>query len=312
MKIIELTEVSKAYGESTVVNGIDLEVNAGEIFGFIGPNGAGKSTSISMMSAQLDPTRGTIKIDGELITNKNDTIKNKIGIVPQDIALYDTLSAYDNLDFFASLYGMKKKEKKEKINWILDMVGLQDRSKELIHTFSGGMKRRINIAAALLHDPKIIFMDEPTVGIDPQSRNSIYELIKVLKDMGKTVVYTTHYMEEVQSMCDRVAIIDKGVIIKRGTVSELVAEIYDGLLEIKLKEPCPEAILNELKEIDGVMNMQNNQATELSIVIKDPQQIISKIMSLLNENDQVIENIQLLPSNLETLFLYLTGKKLRD
>lgn len=312
MKIIELNNLTKIYGDSTVVNSIDLEVNEGEIFGFIGPNGAGKSTSISMMSAQLNPTSGTIKIDGELIANNNDSIKNKIGIVPQDIALYDTLSAYDNLDFFASLYGIKKKEKKEKIKWILEMVGLQDRSKELIQTFSGGMKRRINIAAALLHDPKIIFMDEPTVGIDPQSRNSIYELIKVLKELGKTIIYTTHYMEEIQAMCDRVAIIDKGVIIKKGTVTDLVQEICDGLLEIKLKEKCPDHILRSLTTIEGVINIHNNNGEELSIVIKDPQQIISKIMNLLNENNQVIKDIQLLPSNLETLFLYLTGKNLRD
>lgn len=312
MKIIELNNLTKTYGDSTVVNSIDLEINEGEIFGFIGPNGAGKSTSISMMSAQLNPTSGTIKIDGELIANNNDSIKNKIGVVPQDIALYDTLSAYDNLDFFASLYGIKKKEKKEKIKWILEMVGLQDRSKELIQTFSGGMKRRINIAAALLHDPKIIFMDEPTVGIDPQSRNSIYELIKVLKELGKTIIYTTHYMEEIQAMCDRVAIIDKGVIIKKGTVTDLVQEICDGLLEIKLKEKCPDHIFRSLTTIEGVINIHNNNDEELSIVIKDPQQIISKIMNLLNENNQVIKDIQLLPSNLETLFLYLTGKNLRD
>ncbi|WP_203363927.1 ABC transporter ATP-binding protein [Bacillus sp. REN10] len=311
-KMIELSNVSKSYGENTVVKNINLNVYEGEIFGLIGPNGAGKSTSISMMSAQLQPSSGSIKIDGEQLTNHNDSIKSKIGIVPQDIALYDTLSAYDNLDFFASLYGIGKKQRQEKIKWILQMVGLEDRSKELIKNYSGGMKRRINIAAALIHDPKIIFMDEPTVGIDPQSRNSIYELIKVLKDMGKTIIYTTHYMEEVQSMCERVAIIDEGVIIKEGSVDELVQIICDGLLEIKLEESLPRTIIHTLQALDTVIQVDENNETELSIIIKDPQQVISQIMNVLNENKIVVKNIQLLPANLESLFLHLTGKKLRD
>ncbi len=310
--MIELSNVSKSYGENTVVKNINLNVYEGEIFGLIGPNGAGKSTSISMMSAQLQPSSGSIKIDGEQLTNHNDSIKSKIGIVPQDIALYDTLSAYDNLDFFASLYGIGKKQRQEKIKWILQMVGLEDRSKELIKNYSGGMKRRINIAAALIHDPKIIFMDEPTVGIDPQSRNSIYELIKVLKDMGKTIIYTTHYMEEVQSMCERVAIIDEGVIIKEGSVDELVQIICDGLLEIKLEESLPRTIIHTLQALDTVIQVDENNETELSIIIKDPQQVISQIMNVLNENKIVVKNIQLLPANLESLFLHLTGKKLRD
>ncbi|WP_445491053.1 ABC transporter ATP-binding protein [Niallia sp. 03133] len=312
MNVIEAVNVKKTFSENTVVDQVSLTIQKGEIFGLLGPNGAGKTTTISMLSAQVETSSGNITVN-EFDTNKESAkVKSLVGIVPQDIALYQSLNAYDNLIFFGSLYNLKKKEIVDKTNWLLDIVGLKDRAKEPIKNYSGGMKRRINIVAALLHNPQVVFMDEPTVGIDPQSRNKIYELIRILKDLGVTIVYTTHYMEEAAALCDRIAIMDRGNIITQGTPDELIAKIHGGIVELSmLSTEALEEASDVLKPIDGVVQTSIS-GEKLSIIVKDTQLSLGIIIETLNNNKIHVDSINIMAPTLETLFLHLTGKQLRD
>jgi len=312
MAIIEVAEIEKRYGEKQVIKGIDLSIDEGKVFGLLGPNGAGKTTFISMLSAQLPISSGQVTIDKLDLEKNTKEIKKLIGIVPQDIALYPELTAYDNLKFFGALYGLKRKELKGRINWILQLVGLEDRAHDPVKNFSGGMKRRINIAAALLHDPRIIFMDEPTVGIDPQSRNKIYELINLLKQQKKTIIYTTHYMEEAASLCDTIAILDKGHIIEHGTTEELLKKLHGGILELHVDSDMS---LEEIKALMGqhdcvIECLQTNE--KLGFIVTDTQKALETIMSSLNSNGIKVTSVNTMPPTLETLFLHLTGKELRE
>jgi ABC-2 type transport system ATP-binding protein len=312
MNLIEVKDVKKQYDDRVVVNGLNFEIKKGEVFGLLGPNGAGKTTTISMMSAQLEASSGTILVAG--LDTRDDAFKVKsiVGIVPQDIALYSVLNAYDNLKFFGSLYGLKRKELNNKVDWILELVGLKDRAKEPIEKYSGGMKRRINIAAALLHNPQVVFMDEPTVGIDPQSRNRIYELIQTLKEQGMTIVYTTHYMEEATMLCDRIAIIDNGVVIECGTTKELIAKIHGGILElITESEEQVTPIVEALSDLSCVISIHPTDK-RISIIINDAQEAFGAIMLRLKERSIQVLGMNMKPPTLETLFIHLTGKDLRE
>lgn len=312
MEYIRVKNLKKQYDEKAVVDGIDLSINKGEILGILGPNGAGKTTTIGMLSAQIEKTGGSITIDGMEVKKDDQKIKSIVGIVPQEIALYDVLSANENLEFFGSLYGLWGKELQEKIKWILKLVGLEDRAKEEVGKYSGGMKRRINIAAAILHNPKVVFMDEPTVGIDPQSRNKILELVKLLKEQGMTIIYTTHYMEEATILCDRLVIIDNGKVILSGETQELIKMICDGVIELVInnKEEHKKAIsiIKEFK-LCSQYKITNNK---ISIIVKDMQNSMSKIMDKLLMSNVEVNLINTMPPTLETLFLYLTGKSLRE
>jgi ABC-2 type transport system ATP-binding protein len=226
-EVLRLSRVKKNYGEKCVVNGISYCVNQGDILGLIGPNGAGKSTMIKMLAGIEDMTEGNVCFEGNLVNKGNLTYKRALGIVPQDIALYEDLSAYDNVAFFCSLYGFTKNEVKDRTKEALEFVGLWDRKKELPGKFSGGMKRRLNIACSIAHSPKLLIMDEPTVGIDPQSRNHIMESIKKLNERGTTVIYVSHYMEEIEELCSRVMIMDHGNILEDCSKQELKAKYQD-------------------------------------------------------------------------------------
>jgi ABC-2 type transport system ATP-binding protein len=289
-----------------------VSIVEGEVFGLLGPNGAGKTTLISMLSAQLPISSGKVTIAGLDMEENTKEIKKRIGIVPQDIALYPELNSYDNLKFFGALYGLKRKELKERIDWILRLVGLEDRATDPVKNFSGGMKRRINIAAALLHDPSIIFMDEPTVGIDPQSRNKIYELINLLKEQKKTIIYTTHYMEEAANLCDTIAILDGGHIIEQGTTVELLKKLYGGILELQVdSEVEVEEIKRVIAQHECVIEcLQSNE--RLGFIVTDTQEALETIMSSLNKNGIKVSSVNTMPPTLETLFLHLTGKELRE
>ena len=221
MSIIEIKNVTKRFNDKLVLDNVSYEVEKGEIFGFIGPNGAGKSTLINIMTSLLEPDSGTVKICGYDILKESIKAKECIGYVPQDISLLEELTAYDNLEFFGAFYGLKGKELKERIKEALEVTGLSDKKKEKVKKFSGGMKRRLNIACAIVHKPKLIIFDEPTVGIDPQSRNNILETIQKLNAQGSTIIYTSHYMEEVDAICSDICIIDHGNIIARGSNEEL-------------------------------------------------------------------------------------------
>ena len=313
MGIIELQGVEMEFSDRKVVNGLNLNVEKGEIFGLLGPNGAGKTTTLLMMSAQLPPTRGVLWFNQMEMTREYKKVKASIGVVPQDIALYSQLSGYENLHFFGSLYGIKRKKLKQRVSELLSLVGLSERANDLVSHYSGGMKRRINIAAALLHNPQVIFMDEPTVGIDPQSRLKIYELIEYLKEEGKTIVYTTHYMEEAANLCDRVAIIDRGKILTLDSVANILRQVGNGVIECELTSnqelERTVALLNSLSFIKEI----NTKSTKLSIIVNtDLQVALGTMMAILEMHHITLYGLVIMPPNLETVFLQMTGKALRD
>lgn len=233
--LLEVKNLKKCYGEKNVVNGISFKVKEGEILGFLGPNGAGKSTTINMISTVIDNDGGNICFFNNDIKYYSNIFKNSLGVVPQDLAFFSDLTAYDNVKFFCSLYGIKGQKLKERTKEALDFVGLWDRKNDYPDSFSGGMKRRLNIACAIAHRPKLLIMDEPTVGIDPQSRNNIMEAIKKLNSLGTTIIYTSHYMEEVETLCSRLVIIDKGQIIEEGN-KEVIKDRYRRLGKNSLEE----------------------------------------------------------------------------
>jgi len=307
--MIHVTKLSKSFENIQAVKDISFSIEKGEVFGLLGPNGAGKSTTINMMSTILKSDQGRIYIDGNDLNKNQNDCKHLIGVVPQEISLYEEFTAYDNLMFWGSLYKVPTKVLKQRISDLLELIGLTERQNDLIKTFSGGMKRRINIAAALLHEPKILFLDEPTVGVDPQSRNRIFEIIETLNAKGITIVYTTHYMEEVERLCNRIAIIDNGEIIAQGTQAELqkmsrVKEAVEILFtEISTSQKA------QLKEL--VPFNTNANPNKVSIEC-DVNKELSKIIEICNACALSIEDLHLKKVNLETIFLNLTGKQLRD
>ena len=306
--MIQVTNLSKSYSEIKAVDNISFEISKGEIFGLLGPNGAGKSTTLNMMSTIVKNDAGNIVIDGLDVSKNTEQSKRLIGVVPQEISLYEDLSAEQNLLFWGKLYGIPSKELKKRIDHTLELIGLLDRKKDLIKTYSGGMKRRINIAAALLHQPKVLFMDEPTVGIDPQSRNHIFEVIETLNKEGITIIYTTHYMEEVERLCDRIAIIDSGKIIAQGTQSEL-ADLVNAKESIQLEfDFLSEQQVNQLKESLQYPIKQSENKLLIDVTVKE----LTKVITACNELQLSIKDIQLNKVNLEAIFLSLTGKQLRD
>jgi ABC-2 type transport system ATP-binding protein len=306
--MIHVTNLSKSYDIIQAVDNISFSINEGEIFGLLGPNGAGKSTTINMMSTILQSDSGSITINGLDVKTNAKQCKELIGVVPQEISLYEDLSAYDNLLFWGNLYKIPSKELKQTINETLELIGLSDRKDDAIKTYSGGMKRRINIAAALLHKPKVLFMDEPTVGIDPQSRNLIFEVIEKLNKQGMTIIYTTHYMEEVERLCKRIAIIDSGKIVAQGTQSEL-----QNLVNKKESIQLEFEMLSEdqVQNIQDLINLKTIKVDN-KLIIESSVKQLSKIVSACNQLQLEIIDIELKKVNLESIFLSLTGKQLRD
>lgn len=310
MNILEVNNLKKKYDENEVVKGISFKVKSGEILGFLGPNGAGKSTTINILSTALKATEGEIKfMDKDILTNKK-AYKTSIGIVPQSLAIFENLPAIENVKYFASFYGLSGENLKKKSEEALEMVGLLDRAKDLPKTYSGGMKRRLNIACALAHNPKLLILDEPTVGIDPQSRNHILESIKSLRNNGTTIIYTTHYMEEVEAICDRALIIDKGQIITEGTLEELKGKIGDETIYNIYADGIEEIDTAIIASVEGVNKVEVKEGLRVSN-LKDANNL-DKIILKLIENKVKIKNIVTEEQNLESVFLNLTGRSLRD
>lgn len=310
--MLETVELRKVFRGKTAVEEVSLYLDRGESVGLIGPNGAGKSTTISMISSLLKPTGGDVRLNGKSVLKHPRDIRTVLGVVPQEIALYEELTSYENLKFFGRVYGLNGKELEIKIQELLETVDLRDRQKELIRTYSGGMKRRINIAAALLHDPQIVIMDEPTVGIDPQSRNHILETVRRLnRDKGTTVLYTSHYMEEVEQLCSRIYIMDHGRIIASGTKEEL-QHILSGedTLIIQLNRQNPE-LAEELRSLESVRQVEETDHGLKLIVLKNSY-ILSGIVQAAERHGVQIQNIHIQSPSLEDVFLHLTGRKLRD
>lgn len=293
--MIQVTEVKKSYGSNVAVAGVTLSIEKSEVFGLLGPNGAGKSTTIAMMAGLIRPDSGSVTIAG---VNPIEA-KVRIGLAPQALALYDRLSAQENLVFFARLMGLHGAKLEERVVWALELAGLVDRRKDIVDTFSGGMKRRLNLACALVHSPEVVFLDEPTVGVDPQSRNFIFDSVEKLRDDGLTVLYTTHYMEEAERLCDRVAIMDAGKILGIGTVPDLIDQ-FGGESTV-------------VAEFDGSLNGFTPPGAAvtkgtLKLPSKDPFRDIAKLA----ESGVALKSLHVERPDLESVFLSLTGRSLRD
>ncbi|MEK3682315.1 ABC transporter ATP-binding protein [Paenibacillus sp. FSL R10-2736] len=311
MALAVLTDVVKRYDSKLIVDHVNFSLQEGEIFGLLGPNGAGKSTTISMICGLLKADSGEITIDGLSVREKPLEVKKRIGLVPQELALYENMSAAENVSFFGKLYGLRGKLLKERIQEALEFTGLSDRARDKPSTFSGGMKRRLNIACAIMHRPRLIIMDEPTVGIDPQSRNHILESVKTLNKLGSTIIYTSHYMEEVAAVCDRVAIMDKGHIIACGTESELRERVaHEEKIVVKAAN-ITQALINELRQHPRISRVEVVQDA-VEMYLPSSQNELQDILFIIAKHEGVIASLNIEEPDLETLFLSLTGRTLRD
>ncbi|MDF2673083.1 MAG: transporter-like protein [Clostridiales bacterium] len=311
MEIIKIKDLTKKYGSNIAVDNINLSIDQGEIFGLIGPNGAGKSTTINSLCGLLRASDGEIIIDGINMREDSLEAKKRLGLVPQEIAIFENLTGRENIEFFGKLAGLRGSLLKERVDEALEFVGLSDKAKSMPKGYSGGMKRRLNIACAIAHHPKIIILDEPTVGIDPQSRNHILESVKKLNKMGSTIIYTTHYMEEAEALCSRIAIMDHGRLIADGTKEELKKLVHE---EEKIIINGSDISFNTLEEIKAISQVKDAQLIEnsLEIITSSTQLILQDILFLLSKNGVRIKGIQVSEPDLETVFLSLTGRKLRD
>ena len=311
--ILEVQNLEKNYGDFKAVKGISFDIKEGEIFSLLGPNGARKTTTISMLSTLYTPTAGDATIAGHSITKDPMAVRNAIGVVPQDLALYEDLNARENLTFWGQMYGLGGSALKNRVEEVLNQIGLVDKAKDRVKTYSGGMKRRVNIGVGLLHKPKLLFMDEPTVGIDPQSRRAILDTVKDLNKQGMTVLYTTHYMEEAEELSNRVGIIDHGELIAIGTQKELTQQVGETetlILHISENED-PEALVTAFKGIKGVLEAKSVDH-EISVITPSAADVMAPVVTKANERGIKIHSIDIREPNLEAVFLHLTGRALRD
>ncbi|MBU5266331.1 ABC transporter ATP-binding protein [Virgibacillus proomii] len=310
--MLELVNISKKFKQNYAVRNLNMFIERGEIVGLLGPNGAGKSTAISIMSSLVEPTQGDIYFNNHRILKKPKPLRKITGIVPQEIALYIDLTAEENLQFFGRIYQLKGAKLKERVNDVLQIIGLTDRRKEVVKKFSGGMKRRLNIGVALLHEPELIIMDEPTVGIDAQSRNYILETVKRLnKEKNVTVLYTSHYMEEVEYLCDRIYIMDKGNLIASGTKEE-IRRILSGEKTIVIKaNRLTELFINELKT-HPLINSINVEEKQITIMVAKEVNMFADLIKLAEKASLELSSVNIKTPTLEDVFLHLTGRALRD
>ncbi len=313
--IVEVKDLVKQYpgAAEPAVKGLSFGVLQGEVFSLLGPNGAGKTTTLSMLACLLEPTAGELFVAGHAVRTEAQAVKRAIGVVPQDVALYPTLSARENLRFWGQMYGLGGAELRRRTEEALETVGLRDRANDRVEKYSGGMKRRINIAAGLLHQPKVVLMDEPTVGIDPQSRRNILEMVKALNAQGMTVLYTTHYMEEAQELSHRIGIIDHGSLIALGTLAELtrlVGQSDEVELHIAAEETKPE-LLQALAAVEGVRQVAALDHT-VRLMAQDGNATLPSLITVANRQGVRVTSVSIKEPNLEAVFLHLTGRALRD
>jgi ABC-2 type transport system ATP-binding protein len=311
--ILEARNLVKKFGDFPAVNGISFDIIEGEIFSLLGPNGAGKTTTISMLSTLYVPTSGEATIGGHSITKEPMAVRNLIGVVPQDLALYEDLTARENLKFWGRMYGLFGKALNARIDEVLEQIGLTDKARQRVKTYSGGMKRRVNIGVGLLHKPKLLFMDEPTVGIDPQSRRLILDSVKELNKQGMTVLYTTHYMEEAEELSDRVGIMDHGELIALGTQAELtrqVGEMETLVLHLGENED-PERLAAAVRTLKMVLKADVNDHS-VSVIVPQAEEALAPAVTKANELGIKIYSVDMREPNLEAVFLHLTGRALRD
>ena len=311
--ILQVQNLVKNYGDFKAVKGVSFDIEEGEIFSLLGPNGAGKTTTISMLSTLYAPTSGDATIGGHSITKDPMGVRGIIGVVPQDLALYEDLTARENLIFWGQMYNLSGKSLTTRVDEVLEQIGLTDKAKDRVKTYSGGMKRRVNIGVGLLPKPRLLFMDEPTVGIDPQSRRAILDTVKDLNKQGMTLLYTTHYMEEAEELSHRVGIIDHGEMIAIGTQKELTQQVGEAetlILHVGENDDS-EALAKTLKDIQGVQ-----QATvvdhQVSVVCAEAEDVLAAVVTKANDRGIKIRSVDIREPNLEAVFLHLTGRALRD
>ena len=305
---IEVLDLSKQFGGLTAVDHLSLRIEQGEIFGLLGPNGSGKTTTINMISGLSEPTSGTVTVMGYNVHLAATAIRKLLGSVPQETALYEEISAQNNLSFHADVFGIPRSQKRARIDAVLDLVSLTARRNDRVRTFSGGMKRRLALARALLHDPQLIYLDEPTLGVDIQARRAIWDYILALKAQGKTTLITTNYLEEAQALCDRLAIIDHGRLVAVDTPEHLKQQYGGSVIEVETA--APSAVVERLRALPGVKEVEQD-GVRLKITPRESGVLVPQIISLLSQEGE-IRDIAVREPNLDEVFLRLTGKALRD
>jgi ABC-2 type transport system ATP-binding protein len=308
---IQAKNLHKSFGEIKAVQGVSFDVQPGEIFGLLGPNGAGKTTTISMLATLLRPDEGDAFVMGHSIRHDPMGVKSVLGVVPQEIALYEDLSAHENLTFWGKMYGLRGSGLGQRVNAVLELIGLSDRANGRVGTFSGGMKRRVNIGVALLHQPQVIYMDEPTAGIDPQSRRNILDSVVTLKNQGMTVLYTTHYMEEAQELCNHIAIMDHGQVMACGTHEELVRLVGEQTrIDLTLNVEAGR-VLGTWQAVEGVSRV-STENDRVTVLVDDSNRVLPRLFETATRLSARITSVDIHEPNLEAVFLHLTGRALRD
>ncbi|HDQ45134.1 MAG TPA: ABC transporter ATP-binding protein [bacterium] len=308
--MLKVSGLTKTFGLLTAVDDLSFDVREGEIFGFLGPNGAGKTTTIHMICGLVHPDAGTIELDGRDVHRAGAGVRRKLGVVPQDVALYEELNAVENLNFWGALYGMKKAALKSRVEELLTMTGLADRAKDRVKTYSGGMKRRLNMAAGLIHHPRLLLLDEPTVGIDPQARHNMLQTIRNIAESGTTILYTTHYMDEAEALCDRLAILDHGRILAMGTQDEIQKIVGENrILRVTgtFEKTAAESLPDTLTDLSLISISENEVVYSLPVRHGTGQFIETLIRSGFG-----IDNLAIREPNLDSVFIKLTGRELRD
>jgi ABC-2 type transport system ATP-binding protein len=311
--ILEVRALAKKYGDFEAVKGLTFDIGQGEIFSLLGPNGAGKTTTLSMLSTLYEPSVGDAWVDGHSLRREPMAVRHVIGVVPQDLALYEDLTARENLAFWGRMYDLDGKALKARIDEVLEQIGMTEKAGQRVRTYSGGMKRRVNIGVGLLHRPRLLFMDEPTVGIDPQSRRAILDTVVALNRQGMTVLYTTHYMEEAQEISNRVGIIDHGELIALGTQAELTRQVGENeSLVLHLDEGDDAAALaGAVRNIPTVLQADVSDHA-LTIIAPDAESVLAPVVSTANEAGIKIRSLDIHEPDLQAVFLHLTGRALRD
>src|SRR5262245_39333983 len=307
---VVIKNLRRSYNEREAVRGISLEINEGEIFGLLGPNGAGKTTTLSMVSTRIRPTSGDVWVLGQHVVHDVHAARRLLNVAPQEEALYPTLTGEENLMFFARLYGVPRAERAPRVAQALELVQLTPRKDDLVSSYSGGMRRRLNLGCALVSGPRVVLLDEPTVGVDPQSRAHIFDAVRDLRAQGLTILYTTHYLEEAEDLCDRIAIMDEGRVVALGTLAELLARSHaNEVIELRL-ERAPSG-LEAIEALEGVQRVEL-AGTELRVFTSRAQRVLARLCGTPPVLDQAIVTTRVTPVTLENVFIELTGKELRD
>ncbi len=309
--ILRVENLRKTYDTEEAVRGVSFEVRTGEFFGLLGPNGAGKTTTIGMLTGWIEPTGGRVRIGGIDLSSKPREAKKRIGLVPQSFAFYPSLTARENLSFFGRLYGLKRKVLEERTAHVLSLVSLVERADQPVDSFSNGMKRRLNIAIGLLHEPAVLILDEPTVGIDTQSRSAILESLKSLNLKGMTVLYTTHYIEEAEELCDRVAIMDRGKIIALDSPRALIQSLGKGIIRMEFHQSLDDSLLGQI-ETHGSLTWVDGQRKRVHLETDRTAPTLRELLDLKESHQAVFKNLDVMEPDLETVFIHLTGRALRD